>query len=74
MAKINMGICKENELCEPFACRKAYCSIGENLRNLSKFSKCKDGCILIKQGINGVNSCKDASCPIGNIIVEFKSK
>lgn len=69
-----MGFCKENELCKPFACNKALCPIGEELRKLTIPEKCKKVCEWTRQGINELNRCKDASCVIGDTIVDFRNK
>lgn len=69
-----MGFCKEIEICKPNECRKANCFIGKELRKLSKIPQCGEICLWIKQGVNGINLCKDSSCSIGNVIVEFRNK
>lgn len=74
-----MGFCKESEkgICRPFKC-KVPCDTGKILRDTAvDFPRCEKPCSWIIEGINnGLSSsrCKDASCPTGNIIVEFRKK
>jgi hypothetical protein len=71
-----VGFCKENEdgACKPDACRTATCSIGKELRESSIFKKCKDKCRWTKEGINGINTCKDPYCSIGETIVFLRKQ
>jgi hypothetical protein len=68
------GFCNENEMkiCKPYECHMATCSVGEELRKSITPKECKGTCAWMKQGINGINTCKDPYCPIGQIIVSFK--
>jgi hypothetical protein len=67
-----MSFCKEQEICKPFECRKADCPIGEELRKLATPKTCGESCRWTTQGINGINACKNISCPKENIIIEFR--
>jgi hypothetical protein len=67
-----MRLCKEIENCKPFECRDARCAIGDELRRISESKKCKGECLWMKTGINGINTCKDTSCQIGDTIVLFR--
>jgi hypothetical protein len=69
------GFCKENEngTCKPNTCR-ATCFIGKELRESFIFKKCKDECRWTREGINGINTCKDPYCSVGETIVFFKKQ
>jgi hypothetical protein len=67
----NMKFCKETErgICNPFYCHLPNCSVGENARELLKNAKCKSECVLFNKELNEVNPCKDAWCPITDLII-----